>query len=205
MGLNTEEVRRKSKEEITAHLSSLHLGMKRKSVDIKPYQSEWQAAFEWVKNKIESFLPAELLFRIEHVGSTSIPGLSSKLILDVLAIFENRSELEASIPWFEKLGFTYKGDAVSRINQAEADPNRHFFSFYDNEETTDFVHLHVFCSGHPHINRFLIFRDALRADQSLVEKYQALKMALWKEGKARGEYTRSKDGFIRGIVEGCHK
>ena len=193
---------RKSKEEITDYLSSHHVGMQRKSVELFPYQTKWPIAFEWVKMKLAGCIPSHIARQIEHVGSTSIPGLSAKPFLDILVLFTEKSEILDSIPFLETLGFIYKGDAISVVNQTDTDPNRHFFSFYNTIEDTDFIHLHVMCNGHPHVRRLLAFRDALRADQNLSTQYEDLKISLWKEGLTRHEYTRSKNEFIEKVLEG---
>jgi len=193
---------RKSKDEITTYLSSHHIGMQRKSVGIFPYQTEWSIAFKWIKMKLAGCLPSHITCQIEHVGSTSIPGLSAKPLLDILALFTEKSDLLATIPFWEKLGFSYKGDAISTVNQTDPDPDRHFFSFYNTAEDTNFIHLHVMCQDHPHVRRLLPFRDALRADQNLVAQYQDLKTALWKDGLSRHDYTRSKNEFIEKVLEG---
>lgn len=191
----------KSKDEITTYLSSHHIGMQRKSVELFPYQPEWPIAFEWVKKELADCIPSHIACQIEHVGSTSIPGLSAKPFLDILALFAKKSDILAAIPFWEKLGFIYKGDAISTVNQTNPDPDRHFFSFYNTAEDTDFIHLHVMCQDHPHVHRLLPFRDALRADQNLLAQYQDLKVALWKDGLSRHEYTRSKNEFIEKVLE----
>lgn len=184
-----------SKLEIITHLSALGLGLKRKTVFISPPKVEWVQGFEFIRQQLLAAL-ANCSVHIEHTGSTSVPGLSAKPVLDILLVLEEKSALLPSIPILENLGFEYKGDGVALVQKIEPDPERHFFSFYNDEQNTDFIHLHMYAQGHPDIARLLGFRDRLRANVLLREKYQALKMQLWNEGQIRRQYTCSKSKFI---------
>ncbi len=191
------------KNEIIAHLSSLGLGLKRKSVTVDPYKSGWAEAFLFLKRQIELCFAKEFPYQIEHVGSTSIPGLSSKPVLDLLIILKDKALLSKAISLLESIGFTYKGDAISRVTQTEPDLDRHFFSFYDDEKAelaTDFIHVHMFFRGHTYIEQLLYFRDRMRADKHLRNDYQNLKIQLWQDGNSRSDYTRSKENFIAKIL-----
>ena len=94
----------------------------------------------------------------------------------------------------------YKGDAVGKLNQAALEPDRHFFSFYDLDESIDYIHLHVFVDGHPDVTRNLGFRDTLRKSPSLAEEYAQIKHQLKGQGMSRHEYTRTKSTFISRVV-----
>ena len=186
--------------EIVAKMQECGLGMRRKTVEISAYKALWVSAFLWLKNRIEGHLGNADAYRIEHFGSTSIPNIAAKPALDVMVIFTSRLDLEASIPRLEELGFIYKGDAVGGLGQTEPDSERHFFSFYGLDECVDYIHLHVFLDGHHDVTRSLKFRDILRENTSLVERYEQLKLQLKDQGMTRHEYTRAKDVFISRVV-----
>lgn len=186
--------------EIVAKMQECGLGMRRKTVELSGHSGLWASAFLWFKDKIEGHLRNVDAYRVEHFGSTSIPNIAAKPALDIMVIFKTKYELKAAIPLFEELGFIYKGDAISNVNQTEPDPERHFFSFYDLEECVDYIHLHVFVDGHPDVTRNLGFRDILRNSPVLTEEYGQVKRQLKEQGLSRHEYTRAKSTFISRVV-----
>lgn len=105
-----------SKLEIVAHLSDLGLGLKRKTVFISESKVEWNSAFEFIQERLLATLE-NYSVRIEHTGSTSVPGLAAKPVIDILLIMKNKSCLVPAIPALEKLGFEYKGDGVALVQK----------------------------------------------------------------------------------------
>lgn len=175
-------------------LQSHDLGMDRKSVAIQPYSNKWAEAFVWLKEHLTGQLSDG--FQCEHVGSTSIPGIKAKPALDVLCVFDSEDLIQKVIPEFKALGFIYKGDGVSKLHGTKAEKGRHFFSFYNLEETTDYVHLHVFAKSHSeHLNQ-IIFRDHLLQSPKLIKEYESLKEKFQSNSSTRHEYTRKKQDFI---------
>lgn len=191
--------------EIVAKMQGCGLGMRRKTVELSEHKALWAAAFTWLKDKIEDCLGDAHSYQVEHFGSTSIPGIAAKPSLDVMVIFKTLPELQAAIPSFEELGFIYKGDAVGKLNQAALEPDRHFFSFYDLDESIDYIQLHVFVGGHPDVTRNLGFRDILRHNPKLAEEYAQIKHQLKGQGLSRHEYTRTKSTFISRVVSEYEK
>lgn len=189
-----------SKTNIINYLTNHDLGLKRKTVILALYNSKWAAAFNFVKAKLMATLPRETILQIEHTGSTSVPGLAAKPILDILMVLNKDVNFEITITAIEKLGFNYKGDGVALVQQTPPDPNRHFFSFYNDEEKTDFIHLHMYKQGHEDIKRLLDFRNSLRNKPDIRNNYEALKMRLWKDGYERREFTRAKGEFIHETI-----
>ena len=191
-------MRQRSKKKWVDILSPYNLGLIRKTVSIQDWQSNWHKAYEWVHKQISEAVHSK--YSIEHIGSTSIPHLPSKPILDIQLVFKDAEEFKKDIPVLEQLGFEYKGDSIGKVSKTELDENRHFFSFYNAENNVDYVHLHAFPEGHEHIRRHRVFRDRLRADAELVSQYSALKSRLRKGGLSRHEYTTSKDAFIHKVL-----
>ena len=175
-------------------LARYHLGLIRKTVNIQGPVSTWGAAFDWVRSQMLGFL--KHAYEIEHVGSTSLADLPAKPVLDILLIYEDWVQFSKEVAALEQLGFKYRGDAVARIHGQEADPDRHFFSFYNWEENIEYVHLHALKRGHPHIASQIGFRDRLRSDPKLREDYRLSKLALQFGGVSRHDYTRAKAAFF---------
>jgi len=191
-------MRLRSKKKWVEILSPYNLGLIRKTVSIQDWQSNWHKAYEWVRKQIIDALGSKYI--IEHIGSTSIPHLPSKPILDIQLVFKDAEEFKKDIARIEQLGFEYKGDSIGKVNKTDLDENRHFFSFYNTENNIDYVHLHAFPEGHDHIDKHRIFRDRLRASPDLLSQYSALKSDLRKGGLSRHDYTTSKDAFIQKVL-----
>jgi GrpB-like predicted nucleotidyltransferase (UPF0157 family) len=186
--------------EIVDKMQKCGLGMGRKTVELYRHNSLWASAFLWLKDTIECHLGNTYAYQVEHFGSTSIPGIAAKPVLDVMVIFKAISEVQAAIPLFEELCFIYKGDAVSNVHQTEPDPDRHFFSFYDLNKTVDYIHLHVFGDSHLDVVRNLGFRNILRDNLVLAQEYEQVKSQLKEQGLGRHEYTRTKSTFISRVI-----
>jgi len=189
-----------SKNSIINYLDACGIGLARKSVSIVPWQPQWPNAFQRIKKCLTELLGAEGAYRIEHVGSTSVISLAAKPVLDVLVIFSGELVSSSIINLLAEFGFEYKGDGVSRVQQSEPDPRRHFFSFYNDRQDRDFVHLHVYPADHEDVKALLALRDALRADKQLLAEYQTLKMRLWQKGHIRSDYTLLKSEFIGKVI-----
>jgi GrpB-like predicted nucleotidyltransferase (UPF0157 family) len=132
------------------------------------------------------------LLAIEHVGSTSVPGLAAKAILDLMAGIRTLDEAPACIPSLAALGFEYKSEFEDTL------PERRYFRKQIGSERTH--HLHMVVYGGEFWVRHLAFRDALRADPALAADYAALKRRLAAEhGADRVGYTDAKTDFIRAV------
>lgn len=184
-----------AKNQIIQKLLSYKLGLKRKTVMLQPPHPQWAEAFEIMREFLAQSLRELSLVTIEHVGSTSIPGLAAKPVLDILIVVENPHLAQKAVSLLEAVGFMYKGDGVARVTGARADLTRHFFSFYD-ELDTDFVHVHLYSSEHSDISRLLHFRDRLRVNEAIRSAYESLKLSLWQQGQIRSAYTLAKSEFI---------
>lgn len=166
------------------------LGLERGTVRLSPYDPRWPALFEDVSRLLRARLDGRIL-SIEHVGSTSVPGLSAKPILDILVgvpDFDGGREL---IPDLAELGFEYRPD--------EEIPDRHYFRRLDGSRRTH--HLSVAEPTSRFYRRTLGFRDALREDPSVRAAYEHLKrqLAVRHPGN-RGEYLEGKTGFVLDVL-----
>jgi GrpB-like predicted nucleotidyltransferase (UPF0157 family) len=154
-------------------------------VELAEYDSTWADLFEEERGRLGGIFDGSAL-GIEHIGSTSVPGLCAKPIVDVM-VGLRRLELSAGqIASMEGLGYEYLGEYGLS--------GRLFF-----RKQTRTHHVHVVEHGGPHWERQLLFRDALRSDADERRRYAEFKRRLVAEGHPRDVYTELKTPFIREI------
>lgn len=174
-------------------MSDEPLGLESKVVRVVPYDARWPALFEAEAARIAhaiaiAGLPA---LALEHVGSTAVPGLVAKPILDIAAGFPSGASPAAYVPILERLSYVYRGDGGL--------PGREFFR--RGEPRSHHVHL-VEREG-THWARYLGFRDALRAAPALRDDYGRLKQALAERfPRDRESYITGKTEFVEGVLRG---
>jgi GrpB-like predicted nucleotidyltransferase (UPF0157 family) len=121
--------------------------------------------FEREAAKVRAAL-AERALRIEHAGSTSVPGLAAKPVIDIVLVIADSADEAAYAPELQSAGY------VLRIREPEWFEHRMF------KGTEPAVNLHVFSSGCPEADRMILFRDWLRDNTADRELYQRTKLAL---------------------------
>lgn len=165
----------------------------RAPVILHPYDPEWQQRFLDEKHALATVLPAD--FVIEHIGSTAVPGLCAKPIIDVMLGAASLEEIERFIPAMEALGYEY-------LPQNEASiPDRRFLA--KPVTRPRHFHLHGVALNGKFWREHLLFRDRLRADAALANEYAELKQRLAQEfGDDRAGYTEAKSDFILRVVRG---
>ncbi|SFQ39007.1 GrpB domain, predicted nucleotidyltransferase, UPF0157 family [Salibacterium halotolerans] len=129
------------------------------------YNPRWPALFEREAARIRSVL-GETGLQVEHVGSTSVPGLCAKPIIDIVLVVHDAADEMTYLPDLEQAGYTL------RIREPEWFEHRMF-----KGPDTD-IHLHVFSKGVHEVERMLMFRDWLRADASDRDLYASVKRQL---------------------------
>jgi GrpB-like predicted nucleotidyltransferase (UPF0157 family) len=130
---------------------------------------------------------------LEHIGSTSVPGLCAKPVLDVLLGVSSLGDVEASISALASAGFMY------RPSYEVAIPDRRYFVRPEGETVR--VHLHAVLLGGPLWQQHLYFRNALRKEPLLLEQYAVLKRALAAAHAGdKAAYTEAKAPFIRQVL-----
>ena len=139
--------------------------MIKKRVIVMPYNEEWKKAFSDIKKELDDAL-GDLALSIEHVGSTSVEGLSAKPIIDIDVVIEDISKLESVIAALEKIGYRHEGDLGV--------PGREAFK-YDCKEHLMKHHLYVCAKEAKELKRHLAFRDYLRTHAEAVEAYSKVK------------------------------
>ncbi len=155
------------------------------------YDPEWPSRFEREAAELLDAL-GDLAIRIEHVGSTSVPGLAAKPVIDIqisVASLVPRSPMVASL---SALGYEHSIDPI--------EPQHEFFSKGYDDERVQKVNVHVCEVGSTWERRHLAFRDELRRDPAAAAEYAALKRRLANEHpRDIMSYVDGKTAFIRSI------
>lgn len=161
------------------------------AIVIAGYDPLWPAQAAEEMARIQAALGDRLL-AIEHVGSTSVPGLAAKPILDLMAGIPTLDDAPACVPLLAAIGFEYRPVVEDTM------PDDRYFRKQVNGQRTH--QLHMVALGGDFWVRHLAFRDALRADPALAAEYAALKRQLAaRYGSDRLGYTEAKTDFIRAV------
>jgi GrpB-like predicted nucleotidyltransferase (UPF0157 family) len=156
---------------------------------VVPYDPEWALRFEVECAMLERVLAPWLEGGVHHIGSTAVPGLQAKPIIDIMA---GVRDLEAARAAFEPLAAL---DYAWRAHRPEAHA---FFKPADGAEHTH--HLHLTVPGSDLWRERLAFRDALRADPVLVAEYAAWKVAHADGTAAGAAYTGDKRPLVLRVL-----
>lgn len=161
------------------------------AVELSPYDPDWPAAFEREKLLIAPILGGNVRL-IEHMGSTAIPGLSAKPVIDVIVLVDDLEAAKEGVPALEATGYSYWA--------ANPDTSRLFLVRGLPPAPRRTHHLHIHANAEE-VNRHLLFRDRLRADPAVLAEYQALKWALAERYRHdREAYTEAKASFIDALI-----
>jgi GrpB-like predicted nucleotidyltransferase (UPF0157 family) len=158
------------------------------TIEIVEYDREWPRRFQSHAALIRSSLGSAAL-RIEHFGSTSVPGLAAKPIVDILLVVENSADESRYVRQLESVGY------VLRVRE----PDFHEHRMFGTPERD--VHVHVFSSGSTEIGRCLTFRDRLVKNADERRQYEQTKRSLaartWPDIDA---YAQAKTEIVERIL-----
>ena len=157
-------------------------------VQLHEYDPEWATTYQSEERRIRTALGDRALL-VEHTGSTSVPGLSAKPVIDItLAVADSADEM-AYAPDLEQVGYT--------LHLREPDWHEHRL-FHDDAGR---VNLHVFTVGSEEIERMIRFRDLLRANATLRTRYETTKRTLAEQTwETVQEYADAKSEIIATIL-----
>jgi len=173
------------------------LGMKQPTLVIAAYSLDWPREFERERDALLAAL-APLPLHIEHIGSTSVPGMSAKPIIDIMLGAPSLSDIESRIPLIEQLGYEHLPE------MREMMPDNRFFA--KPASLPRRFHLHTVEYNAEFWRDHLAFRDVLRQDAQLAADYLALKSQLATEFKQQPKrYTDAKGPFINAVVQRVQK
>ncbi len=160
----------------------------KRKVEVVPYNSVWKQKFIEEAKKIEKIFK-EIFIDIYHIGSTAIPLVKAKPIIDIMVEVEDINKVNSYNKQMEKLGYVALGEYGI--------PKRRFFQKGGNKRTH---HVHIFEKGNPHIKRHIDFRDYLISNPKIAEEYSHLKEKLAKKYRHDiDKYQEGKDSFIKRI------
>jgi GrpB-like predicted nucleotidyltransferase (UPF0157 family) len=162
------------------------------SVMVVPYSTAWPVLFEREAARLQKALAPWLTGPVAHVGSTAVPGLAAKPILDMLAPVADLDTARQAVPVLQALGYRH---ADHRPHEA-----LWFFDQHGEDYDTRKHQLHLTRSDSALWRERIAFRDALRADPSLSTHYQALKHSLAAGDGNLADYTGGKRDFVIAVL-----
>ncbi|HZV80109.1 MAG TPA: GrpB family protein [Candidatus Binatus sp.] len=158
------------------------------TITLVEYDPRWPLDFEREAQRIKRVLGDRALL-VEHAGSTSVPGLTAKPIIDIVLAVENSADEPAYAAPLQAAGY------VLRIRE----PDWHEHRLFKGPDIN--INLHVFTLGSPEIERMLLLRDHLRADPADRELYARTKRELaLKSWKYVQEYADAKGPVVEAII-----
>ncbi len=174
--------------------------MSEEKIKLVDYDPSWKENFQRLKSiYLESL--GDLLIKVEHVGSTAVPGLCAKPHLDVDLVIEDYSSFEEVIHALAELGYEYQGDFG--IEGREAFKRKDEKVPWNGSNTREYSHnLYVCPKDSRELRRHLTFRDHLRENEECRKRYADLKRRLARKYQDdREAYTEGKTKFIERVLE----
>jgi GrpB-like predicted nucleotidyltransferase (UPF0157 family) len=162
-------------------------------LEITAYSPMWPAVFDMERERLLQVFGADGAV-IEHIGSTAVPGLSAKPIIDVMLGVPVLAIIERVMPQLAQDGYRYVPELEKSV------PDRRYF-VKPNGQPGHF-NLHAVVMGSPFWRDRIAFRDALRGDAGLAEEYLRLKKRLASRSVSdRTVHSDAKTNFIRAVVD----
>lgn len=166
------------------------LGLQRGIVKLVPHHDGWAQLFAEEKERLSVALGGRARI-IQHVGSTSVPDLVAKPVLDIAIAVETLTTIAECVPLLEAIDYTYFGDRSGKGD----------YLFVKGDERNRTHHLHMAEHTSPEWKTMLRFRDRLIADPVARRRYADLKRRLYeKHSNDRAAYTAGKDAFIEELL-----
>ena len=167
------------------------VGLERGTVELELYRPEWRQEYEAEVERLRSVLGNDSL-DFEHVGSTAIPGIAAKPVIDMLAVVEDAAHAARLLPVLERHGYEYRpNDGV---------PDRAFLAKGPRTNRTHYLSLTEV--GNACYRESVGFRDYLRDHPTVAAEYDRLKRELAEEyGEDRPTYTAKKEPFVLRVLE----
>ncbi len=161
---------------------------------LEEYNPEWEVKFEEEAKKIKDLL-GDRIISIEHIGSTSIPGTTSKPIIDMAVLISSYKDADAVAKSLSELGYPFDIDEHNKTESHE----RHLLRKGNPTE----YHLSIaYADKASFLERQILFRDYLREHEEAVEEYNNLKKELIKKDPTgKNGYIGSKTDFVMSILK----
>ena len=139
--------------------------MQTKRVVVVPYNQKWESAFEEIKKEIEAVI-GDIILGIEHIGSTSVKGMSAKPCIDIDVIIKDYSVFNDIVEKLGVIGYLHEGNLGIKDREAFKYTDKHNLMMH---------HLYVCPQYSEELNRHITFRDFLRHNTEAVIKYSLVK------------------------------
>jgi GrpB-like predicted nucleotidyltransferase (UPF0157 family) len=165
-------------------------GMNKSELRLMPHDVAWTDDFAAERERIASKI-ADSNVCIEHIGSTSIPGVYAKPILDIAILCGERG-LEPVIEGLRELGYEYRG-------QYDEKADGHFYAVLEKDNVR-YCQAHIYTEPNADWHLKLKFRDALREDAELAREYNDYKLELAKRVSNKSEYAAIKDKWVGSFI-----
>ena len=160
------------------------------AIRIVPYDPAWRAVYAAAREEILGVMPIRPLL-VEHIGSTAVPGLAAKPVIDIVVLVAEMGPAHAAMPGLEQIGYEFRPEVSNAM--------RLFLRRRAaGGERTHHLHIHT---DQADVSRHILFRDRLRADADTRQAYEALKRDLAnRHAGDREAYAKGKDGFVDAVV-----
>ncbi len=166
---------------------------KHEAAVVVPADPAWPALAELERAEVAALLAPWLVAGVEHVGSTSVPGLAAKPILDLLAGVADPAACDGAVPVLAAAGWHHVPPEV------DGQPWRRLY--VKPRDGRRYAHLHLVAAGSVPHGMMIRFRDILRARPDVLARYEVLKRDLAARlGERREDYTAAKAAFILGVL-----
>ena len=169
-------------------LQQLHNSRK---TQISEYDSNWILQFEKESLLLQSIF-GKIALNIQHIGSTAIPGIKAKPIIDILITTNDINNIDSFDAQMEQLQYIVGGEFGL--------PGRRFYCKGDDEHCH--FHIHIYEATNPSVEKYLLFRDYMITHPNDAKEYESLKTDLaTKYPNNRTLYTQNKGDFINQILK----
>jgi len=155
-------------------------------IEVVEYDPRWPGRFAQLSDRVWPACSDAGALAIEHVGSTSVPGLAAKPVIDLDVVVRSDADLPPVRAALERLGYRFRGDLGV--------PWR--YAFHAPDEPAIRHHLYVCVAGSVALQNHLLVRDSLRADPARRERYAALKRELAARARTIDEYIDGKTDYL---------
>ena len=161
-----------------------------RKIKVIEYDQSWPERFKEESNLLREML-GDLAVEVHHIGSTAVPGLAAKPIIDILIEVTDLAALDARNRDMELIGYEPKGEFGI--------PGRRYFQKGGDSRTHQ---IHAFAAGDVHVRRHIAFRDYLRSNPGIADEYGVLKKKVAETcGNDIGKYCDGKDAFVKNHEE----
>ena len=163
-------------------------GLEKRDIVIHEYSNAWPEKFQFHKNIIVNAL-GPIALALEHIGSTAVPGLAAKPIVDILLLVSNPAKEDGYLAALTNAGYQL------RVREPDFDEHRML------RTTSKDVHIHIFSPNSKEIGRYLAFRNHLRQNATDRLRYEVLKRSLaLRDWQDVNDYAQAKSEFVEAII-----